>query len=116
MSPTSTCIVIRSEVRDLFLNCQKGLAASLAACLSISGSLSSRDRGVTKELCMFQLSERYLLPASRNQDADRKCVVIDLDETLVHSSFKVRQKISLAMLFLDILCFVVLVFLVVSVS
>ncbi|PVD37427.1 hypothetical protein C0Q70_00017 [Pomacea canaliculata] len=35
-----------------------------------------------------RLSERYLLPASRNQDADRKCVVIDLDETLVHSSFK----------------------------
>lgn len=33
-------------------------------------------------------TERYLLPALRNQDADRKCVVIDLDETLVHSSFK----------------------------
>jgi len=33
-------------------------------------------------------TERYLLPAMRNQDADRKCVVIDLDETLVHSSFK----------------------------
>lgn len=33
-------------------------------------------------------TERYLLPAARNQDVDRKCVVIDLDETLVHSSFK----------------------------
>jgi len=30
----------------------------------------------------------YLLPAQRPQDANRKCVVIDLDETLVHSSFK----------------------------
>ena len=39
---------------------------------------------------IFQPTERYLLPAVRNQDTDRKCVVIDLDETLVHSSFKVR--------------------------
>lgn len=30
----------------------------------------------------------YLLPALRHQDIDKKCVVIDLDETLVHSSFK----------------------------
>ncbi|KAK2723001.1 carboxy-terminal domain RNA polymerase II polypeptide A small phosphatase 1-like [Artemia franciscana] len=31
---------------------------------------------------------RYLLPAIRPQDAPKKCMVIDLDETLVHSSFK----------------------------
>lgn len=31
----------------------------------------------------------YLLPKVRQQDMNRKCVVIDLDETLVHSSFKV---------------------------
>ncbi|KAL3855480.1 hypothetical protein ACJMK2_014691 [Sinanodonta woodiana] len=30
----------------------------------------------------------YLLPSQRQQDTQRKCVVIDLDETLVHSSFK----------------------------
>ncbi|XP_066934450.1 carboxy-terminal domain RNA polymerase II polypeptide A small phosphatase 1-like isoform X2 [Clytia hemisphaerica] len=30
----------------------------------------------------------YLLPALRHQDLDKKCAVIDLDETLVHSSFK----------------------------
>lgn len=29
-----------------------------------------------------------LLPTLRHQDIDKKCVVIDLDETLVHSSFK----------------------------
>ncbi|XP_076459475.1 carboxy-terminal domain RNA polymerase II polypeptide A small phosphatase 1-like isoform X2 [Babylonia areolata] len=33
-------------------------------------------------------TERYLLPTVLKQDEDRKCVVIDLDETLVHSSFK----------------------------
>lgn len=32
---------------------------------------------------------RYLLPQVRHQDMHRKCMVIDLDETLVHSSFKV---------------------------
>lgn len=31
---------------------------------------------------------RYLLPQVRHQDMHRKCMVIDLDETLVHSSFK----------------------------
>lgn len=31
---------------------------------------------------------KYLLPEMRVSDVGRKCVVIDLDETLVHSSFK----------------------------
>ncbi|XP_044266590.1 phosphatase Herzog [Tribolium madens] len=30
----------------------------------------------------------YLLPPVRHQDMHKKCMVIDLDETLVHSSFK----------------------------
>lgn len=33
--------------------------------------------------------QRYLLAPVRHQDMHRKCMVIDLDETLVHSSFKV---------------------------
>lgn len=32
---------------------------------------------------------RYLLPQIRHSDMHKKCMVIDLDETLVHSSFKV---------------------------
>uniref|UniRef100_A0A673BCK2 Mitochondrial import inner membrane translocase subunit TIM50 n=1 Tax=Sphaeramia orbicularis TaxID=375764 RepID=A0A673BCK2_9TELE len=32
---------------------------------------------------------KYLLPEMKISDYGRKCVVIDLDETLVHSSFKV---------------------------
>lgn len=33
--------------------------------------------------------QRYLLPQVRHSDMHKKCMVIDLDETLVHSSFKV---------------------------
>ncbi|XP_015772117.1 PREDICTED: carboxy-terminal domain RNA polymerase II polypeptide A small phosphatase 1-like [Acropora digitifera] len=32
--------------------------------------------------------QKYLLPPVRHQDMHKKCIVIDLDETLVHSSFK----------------------------
>lgn len=32
--------------------------------------------------------QRHLLPQVRHQDMHKKCMVIDLDETLVHSSFK----------------------------
>lgn len=33
--------------------------------------------------------QKWLLPAVRSEHAGRKCLVLDLDETLVHSSFKV---------------------------
>ncbi|KAK3082914.1 hypothetical protein FSP39_008957 [Pinctada imbricata] len=33
-------------------------------------------------------AEKYLLPPVLQHDVNKKCVVIDLDETLVHSSFK----------------------------
>ena len=33
--------------------------------------------------------QKALLPDIRPEEADKKCIVIDLDETLVHSSFKV---------------------------
>ncbi|KAJ1347541.1 CTD small phosphatase-like protein 1 [Parelaphostrongylus tenuis] len=32
--------------------------------------------------------EKFLLPPVRASDMDKKCLIIDLDETLVHSSFK----------------------------
>uniref|UniRef100_T1H1L2 Mitochondrial import inner membrane translocase subunit TIM50 n=1 Tax=Megaselia scalaris TaxID=36166 RepID=T1H1L2_MEGSC len=34
---------------------------------------------------------RFLLPQVRHSDMHKKCMVIDLDETLVHSSFKPIQ-------------------------
>lgn len=38
-----------------------------------------------------------LLPPASPEHAGRKCLVLDLDETLVHSSFKVRSKTKLCM-------------------
>lgn len=35
-------------------------------------------------------AEMFLLPPVKVQDKNKKCVVIDLDETLVHSSFTVN--------------------------
>lgn len=35
-----------------------------------------------------KLSEKLLLPPARPCDFNKKCLIIDLDETLVHSSFK----------------------------
>ena len=40
-------------------------------------------------LSLLKPPARYLLPEMNTSDYGRKCVVIDLDETLVHSSFKV---------------------------
>lgn len=36
----------------------------------------------------FEAQEKYLLPSPLEQDRSKICLVIDLDETLVHSSFK----------------------------
>lgn len=38
----------------------------------------------------LQPPAKYLLPEMIISDYGKKCVVIDLDETLVHSSFKVK--------------------------
>ncbi|VDN34514.1 unnamed protein product [Gongylonema pulchrum] len=39
-------------------------------------------------LCRNQSSDKLLLPPLRPCDGGKKCLIIDLDETLVHSSFK----------------------------
>ena len=38
--------------------------------------------------------QKALLPDLRPEEADKKCIVIDLDETLVHSSFKVNSTLT----------------------
>ena len=38
---------------------------------------------------LFTFKERFLLPPVNTIDTGKKCLIIDLDETLVHSSFKV---------------------------
>jgi len=37
----------------------------------------------------FHQGKKFLLPPLRKCDLNKKCLIIDLDETLVHSSFQV---------------------------
>ena len=41
----------------------------------------------------------HLLPPVRHQDMGKVCLVVDLDETLVHSSFKVRTTLDVRIFF-----------------
>lgn len=54
-----------------------------------NGTNSIDGRASPPLLVMSDHSPRPLLPPVRHQDMHKKCMVIDLDETLVHSSFKV---------------------------
>jgi hypothetical protein len=57
----------------------------------------NRERVVREHfLNLFQPSEKVLLPPLRPCDINKKCLIIDLDETLVHSSFKVSLCFQLA--------------------
>lgn len=52
-------------------------------------STTKSTRSFTPPLSPDPSQSSFLLPAIRHQDMHKKCMVIDLDETLVHSSFKV---------------------------
>lgn len=54
-----------------------------------NGTNSIDGRASPPLLPMHDQAPRPLLPPVRHQDMHKKCMVIDLDETLVHSSFKV---------------------------
>lgn len=49
----------------------------------------------------LQPPAKYLLPEMIISDYGKKCVVIDLDETLVHSSFKVNAEEKLSFVHLN---------------
>ncbi|ERL87100.1 hypothetical protein D910_04500 [Dendroctonus ponderosae] len=67
----------------------RGFLRSLLCCLG-----KRKNKTQTPEQCVdgsqYTNSDRvsFLLPPARHQDMQKKCMVIDLDETLVHSSFK----------------------------
>ncbi|XP_063216096.1 carboxy-terminal domain RNA polymerase II polypeptide A small phosphatase 1 isoform X2 [Bacillus rossius redtenbacheri] len=71
---------------------RRGLLRSLLCCFSRNAGSKGSKASVGGECqCSPQLSPgspRFLLPPVRHQDMHKKCMVIDLDETLVHSSFK----------------------------
>lgn len=71
---------------------RRGFLRSLFCCFSRqpnskSSKLSTNGDGRISPP-LSRGSPRYLLPSVRHQDMHKKCMVIDLDETLVHSSFK----------------------------
>lgn len=75
----------------------RGLFSSLLCCFRNSNSSNNNNNNNPPTNCQLpssedngsaRTSEKYLLPTVRHQDMNKKCVVIDLDETLVHSSFK----------------------------
>ncbi|KAI9883458.1 MAG: hypothetical protein M1823_004770 [Watsoniomyces obsoletus] len=53
---------------------------------------STNDRGVLPDAPEGAEVPRWLLPPKEARFRDRKCLVLDLDETLVHSSFKVLSQ------------------------
>ncbi|CAM1297434.1 CTDSPL (predicted) [Pycnogonum litorale] len=67
----------------------RGLLSSLLCCF---GHASQSNGSIHSESDRSNYSPKpqgkYLLPSVRHQDMHKKCMVIDLDETLVHSSFK----------------------------
>uniref|UniRef100_A0A8D8Y6N1 protein-serine/threonine phosphatase n=1 Tax=Cacopsylla melanoneura TaxID=428564 RepID=A0A8D8Y6N1_9HEMI len=69
---------------------RKGIFRSLLCCFrgnSSSSNVSKTPAG-SESPCSPPHSPVRLLPPIRHQDMHKKCMVIDLDETLVHSSFK----------------------------
>ncbi|XP_067006909.1 phosphatase Herzog [Anabrus simplex] len=70
---------------------RRGLLRSLLCCFSRQAPKSPKGPAGSEGRCSPPLSPgspRFLLPSVRHQDMHKKCMVIDLDETLVHSSFK----------------------------
>ncbi|XP_015515659.1 carboxy-terminal domain RNA polymerase II polypeptide A small phosphatase 1 [Neodiprion pinetum] len=73
----------------------RGFLRSLLCCLGRGRGSSSKSSKASSlqgdgrvSPSLGSGSPRFLLPPVRHQDMHKKCMVIDLDETLVHSSFK----------------------------
>ncbi|KAJ6650023.1 Phosphatase Herzog, partial [Pseudolycoriella hygida] len=71
---------------------QRGIIQSIFCCWrrnrtkTIQNGMPILNSG--QSVSTLQGRHRHLLPQVRHQDMHKKCMVIDLDETLVHSSFK----------------------------
>lgn len=76
---------------DILKPQKRGLFRSIFCCWHQNVSKSSQNGtpidGTTTPPPL-QRPQKHLLPQVRHSDMNKKCMVIDLDETLVHSSFK----------------------------
>ena len=83
-----------------------GNAISNGGAGSGNGSGYESDEGEPNGRCsplLQQMQAKYLLPIPQFHDSHKKCMVIDLDETLVHSSFKVNSFVLFCLFFFLIL-------------
>ena len=55
-----------------------------------TGGMAAQTQGYSESTSPAEV-QKGLLPIMRPEHRGRKCLILDLDETLVHSSFKVRQ-------------------------
>ena len=62
---------------------------SANACNNSTGDVNDASGQAKAAGSGSKAPQKALLPDPRPEEAGRKCIVIDLDETLVHSSFKV---------------------------
>ncbi|XP_025934046.1 carboxy-terminal domain RNA polymerase II polypeptide A small phosphatase 2 [Apteryx rowi] len=67
---------------------QGGCGAEHGACKEEPNTIAKSDLLPCLQYQFYQIPGTCLLPEVTQQDQGRICVVIDLDETLVHSSFK----------------------------
>lgn len=75
---------------------KKGLLRSLLCCLGRNRAKSQTPKQYVdgkESPTSLSGTPQCLLPPVRHQDMHKMCMVIDLDETLVHSSFKVSVMI-----------------------
>lgn len=77
---------------DILKPQKRGFLRSIFCCWHRNATKSSVNGtpidGTTTPPPLQQRQLRHLLPQIRHSDVNKKCMVIDLDETLVHSSFK----------------------------
>ncbi|CAN8023546.1 unnamed protein product [Ixodes persulcatus] len=68
---------------------QRGFLNTLLCCFG-SNNQGASNPVITEENGQYspKLQGKFLLPPVRHQDLHKICLIIDLDETLVHSSFK----------------------------
>ncbi|XP_074644725.1 CTD small phosphatase-like protein isoform X2 [Tubulanus polymorphus] len=67
---------------------RKGIFGSLFCCFGNNATNSHNQAVPTEENGHPKTIQKYLLPPRRQTDLTKKTCIIDLDETLVHSSFK----------------------------
>lgn len=77
---------------DILKPQKRGFFQSIFCCWRRPATKTSQNGtpidGTTTPPPLSTGGQRHLLPQVRHQDVHKKCMVIDLDETLVHSSFK----------------------------